>query len=853
VIFSLFSTIGRAQCPAPTQSMARLSKKSKKKKKRNRDEDGFSLSSETKRGIVAVFLIAFTALVILSFFHSAGSLGEVLNNGLAWLFGWDRFILPLFFLIFAATALFPERGRFSLWNHIGVILFFLSFNGLLHLLLLWNLSPAQQQISKAGGIVGSLLGNMIPGFAGFWGGLVILLAILSVALMLIFNISIRQLIDAPQTVSQWMGQLKHFGRGDNDEDWEDEEEEEDWEEEEDEEEEDDDEILEDDEELIIDDTDEQEEIEIEEANAEEKFSKSEVKEAKKKKRRKKYAGIPLQLMDLSTSRANSGDIERNIEVIQKTFEHFGINVEMGETATGPTVTQYTLRPARGIKLSRILGLQNDLALALAAHPIRIEAPIPGKSLVGIEVPNQKIATVTLRDLLESKEFKRSKNQTTVPLGKDVAGKTWTAPIEKMPHMLIAGATGSGKSVCLNTIIVSLMYQNSPEDLRFILVDPKRVELTPYEGIPHLLVPPITKVEDTVNALKWTVREMERRLDVLSKFKARDINSYNEKAEERMPKIVVAIDELADLMSTSGREVEAAIVRIAQMARAVGIHLILATQRPSVDVITGIIKANVPTRVAFAVASQTDSRTILDCSGAEKLLGRGDMLYTSANTSKPKRLQGAFLSEDEIQDIAKHLKQGELTDYNHAVTEGTGSTSVFGDSDDSDPLIDEAIQAILESQRASTSFLQRRLRVGYARAARMMDILEEMGIIGEGRGAKPREILIEEWPPGNSPTENIPTAQDDFDEADIEDDYEKDFEEPEENEEDDEIELIDEDEEGDENDDIEYEEEDGEEYEDEEEEEEEEEDDDYELLDDEEYENAQEGDYLDEDEDEEEIF
>jgi DNA segregation ATPase FtsK/SpoIIIE, S-DNA-T family len=834
VIFSLFSML-----------MARLSKKSKKKKKKNKDDEGFSLSSETKRGIIAVFLLAFTALVILAFFQSAGSLGVLINNGLAFLFGWDRFIIPLFLLILAATALFPERGRFSFWNHLGTLLFFLSFNGLLHLLLLWSLDASQQNVSEAGGVIGTILGNLIPGFAGFWGGLIILFAILTVAFMLIFNISIRQLIDAPQTVSEWLGQIKHFGGSDEEEDWDEdeEEEEEEWEEEEEEDEED--------EGLIIDDTDEMEELEVEEAETEEKFSKRKVKEKKKKKRLKKYAGIPLQLMDLSTSRASSGDVERNKEMIQKTFEHFGINVEMGDTATGPTVTQYTLRPARGIKLSRILGLQNDLALALAAHPIRIEAPIPGKSLVGIEVPNQKIATVTLRDLLESKSFKRRKTPTTVPLGKDVSGKTWIAPVEKMPHMLIAGATGSGKSVCLNTLIVSLMYQNSPEDLRFILVDPKRVELNVYEGVPHLLVPPITKVEDTVNALKWAVREMERRLDLLAKFKARDINSYNEKAEERLPKIVIAIDELADLMSNSGREVEAAIVRIAQMARAVGIHLILATQRPSVDVITGLIKANIPTRLAFAVASQTDTRTILDCAGADKLLGRGDMLYTSAETSKPKRLQGAFLSEEEIQDIVKHLKREDLADYNHAVTEGTGSTSVFGDADeDSDPLIEDAIQAILQSDRASTSFLQRRLRVGYARAARMMDILEQMGIIGEGQGAKPRDILITEWPPSGNLKEGMPTAQDDYEEAG----YENDEEKTEELEDEDEVFEID-DEENEEAEEEEIEEEEYEEVEEEEEEVEElEEEEEYEEAEEEgDYEDSQEGDYLDDEDEDEEIF
>ena len=383
-----------------------------------------------------------------------------------------------------------------------------------------------------------------------------------------------------------------------------------------------------------------------------------------------------------------------------------------------------------------MALQNDLALALAAHPIRIEAPIPGKSLVGIEVPNQRVATVTLRELIESKNFQKRESPLSIPLGKDVSGLSWVIRLEKMPHMLVAGATGSGKSVCLNTIITALLFQNGPDDLKLILVDPKRVELTAYTGIPHLLVPPITKVDDTVNALKWTVREMDRRLDILSKFGARDIDAYNKRAEERMPKIVIVIDELADLMNTNGREVEATIVRIAQMARAVGIHLVLATQRPSVDVITGTIKANIPGRLAFAVASQTDSRTILDIAGAEKLLGRGDMLFTCAELSKPKRIQGAFISSDEVERVVNFLKEDGTPDYNFAITEITKAGTVFDEASDDEPMLEEAIRVILEGGKALL-YLQRRLRVGYGRAADDRSARRK-GVVGPGDGAKPRK-------------------------------------------------------------------------------------------------------------------
>ncbi len=431
-------------------------------------------------------------------------------------------------------------------------------------------------------------------------------------------------------------------------------------------------------------------------------------------------------------------------VIQKTLQNFDIPVEMGEVRVGPTVTQYSLKPADGVKLSHIVALHNDLAMALAAHPIRIEAPIPGKSLVGIEVPNQKIALVTLRELMESPEARNNKNILNVALGKDVSGKPWFADLGGLPHMLIAGATGSGKTICINTLLMSLLFSHTPETLRFILVDPKRVELTLYNGLPHLLTPVITDVQKTVNALRWCIGEMERRFEILAKSGQRNIINYNKTMEEKMPYIVFMVDELADLMVTAGAEMEAGIIRLAQMARAVGIHLVLATQRPSVDIITGLIKANISARIAFSVASIVDSRTILDMAGAEKLLGRGDMLWSPPDMSSPKRLQGAFVSEEEIKRVIDFLKAEEGPQYNDAVVDRAQSATIFvkiDNSDDSDPLLEEAKKVIIQAGKASASLLQRRLKVGYARAARLLDLLEAQGMIGPGDGAKPREVLI----------------------------------------------------------------------------------------------------------------
>jgi S-DNA-T family DNA segregation ATPase FtsK/SpoIIIE len=423
---------------------------------------------------------------------------------------------------------------------------------------------------------------------------------------------------------------------------------------------------------------------------------------------------------------------------------------MGEVSVGPTVTQFTFKPADGIKLTRITALHNDLALALAAHPIRMEAPIPGKSLVGIEVPNLQSAKVNMGEMLLSKDYKSRTNNLSIALGKDVSGKPIFAILDKMPHLLIAGATGSGKSVCVNSIIISLMYQNSPDELKFILVDPKRVELPVYNGIPYLLTPVITDVKKTIGALKWAIVEMERRFELLSKFGNRNIASYNQTHADKLPYIIIIIDELADLMATSPNDMEAGIVRLAQMARAVGIHLILATQRPSTEVITGLIKANIPARISFSVASSIDSRTILDGSGAEKLVGRGDMLYLGPELTKPRRLQGVFVSDKEIADVIRFIKSHGEAEYDEkllatagsGLTGGSGLGSSFGDNSD-EPLINEAIEVIRESGKASASLLQRRLKLGYARAARILDLLEEKGMIGPSDGAKPREVFLDQ--------------------------------------------------------------------------------------------------------------
>lgn len=460
---------------------------------------------------------------------------------------------------------------------------------------------------------------------------------------------------------------------------------------------------------------------------------------------------PIQLLEESISgKADRGDIKKNAEQIEKTLESFGIAAQVAEVNLGPSVTQYALEIALGTKLSKITTLSNDLALALAAPTgqIRIEAPIPGRSLVGVEVPNRSPEVVGLRQMLASEVVKKSKSKLAVALGLNVSGEPIMADIARMPHALIAGSTGSGKSVCLHSFISTLLFRASPDEVKLILVDPKRVELTQYNGIPHLLTPVIVDPTKVLSALKWAIDQMDQRYKIFSEIGARNIDAYNELSGlTAMPYIVIIIDELADIMLFSPAEVEDSICRIAQMARATGIHLIISTQRPSVDVITGLIKANIPCRIAFNVSSQIDSRVIIDSPGAEKLLGRGDMLFVPPDQAKPTRIQGVYVSEPEIKKLIDFLKKSGVTpEYSEEVVNLPVKSTVAGESEgEKDGLFDEALKIICQYNRASASLLQRRLKVGYARAARILDQLEQAGLIGPADGSKQREVLVKNPP------------------------------------------------------------------------------------------------------------
>jgi len=460
---------------------------------------------------------------------------------------------------------------------------------------------------------------------------------------------------------------------------------------------------------------------------------------------------PISLLDKTESRPDSGDIKENIEIIKTTFENFGINVEVVEVTIGPTVTRYAIKPPEGVKLSKILALQNDLALALAVQNIRIEAPIPGRALIGIEVPNIKSAIVRLRSLIENPEFLESESLLLFPVGRLITGEPFYADLALMPHILIAGTTGSGKSVFIHSILISLLMKNTPEVLNFILVDPKRIELVRYENLPHLLMDPILDVKKVVPVMNWVIDEMERRYKEFQNYRVRDIDAYNklqiQKKKKIMPRIIFVIDEMADLMIKQGNLIESAIVRLAQMARATGIHLVLATQRPSVNVVTGLIKANIPNRICFKVASQVDSRTVLDYSGAEKLIGAGDMLFISNIFGGMKRIQAPLVTEKEIERIVdfwakQALEKEDFEKEEISLEEYEKPKEAIETEESEEELVKAAFQIILETGKASTSLLQRKLKIGYSRAARILDILEEKGIVGPQEGTKPRKILIE---------------------------------------------------------------------------------------------------------------
>lgn len=696
------------------------------------------LEPHTKQAIGAVIFVVLGVYFSLALFGYAGVVGGFTNQTLNYLLGGGAYLAPVVCAFYIYALLNPKDNEpVSFSKIIGIALLFFSLLGALDL----------YQVDL-GGLTGWLLGTPLKLMFGNIATGVVLGAFFLIGLFLTFNIGLR---------------LPKFGSDEVEEDTEEE-----------------DEVV-----LVADEEETDEDVETEED------SEAETETPRKKTVGERlglskgsadfvvssfegpYAPPPLSLLQKDRGKGKSGDVKASSNIIKRTLKNFNIDVEMDEVTIGPSVTQYSLKPAEGVRISKIVGLQNNLELALAASPIRIEAPIPGKSLVGIEVPNTSKATVGLASLLSSPEYTDSPKPLLVALGRDIAGKPHFANLAKMPHCLIAGTTGSGKSVTIHALVTSLLFRNSPEQLRFIMVDPKRVELTQYNSIPHLLTSVITDAKKAILSLKWAIKEMERRLGVLETEKVRDITSYHENIykpakaafakgdqsdedranlPEPMPFIVIFIDELADLMTAYPRELEACIVRLAQMSRAVGIHLVLSTQRPSVNVITGLIKANVPSRIALKVASQIDSRTILDQVGAEKLLGQGDMLFVSNDIGKPIRLQSAYITEEELKKVVEYLKDQtgahNLDSINLDGKNGDNNPDAFfgsmvdsdGGGEDDDDLYEDAKQAVLEAGKASTSYLQRKLRVGYSRAARLIDILEERGVIGPANGAKQREIL-----------------------------------------------------------------------------------------------------------------
>lgn len=672
--------------------MARRKKYKKHKEGWFSDVD-WSINPETIReiGSVIFFIIAF--FLLLAMLNGAGKLGVYTINYLAYLFGVFGYLL---FIIFALVGYFlwnPKKVELKASSWIGGLMLIIAFPAL---------------ISPAGGAMGLSISGFFRNLIGPFATFVLLFGLSVIGFILLFNTSVKNLYlgfmgeenTEKQPASINSTKVSVFTTLKNT------------------------------------------------FKAKPATNKASVEVAQMPMPSKHFDANwqypPLDILEISTTKATSGNIAKNVETLQKTLADFSIDVVMGDVNIGPTVTQYTFKPVEGVKLNQIIARQSDLALALAAHPIRIEAPIPGKAAVGIEIPNKISAVVTMREILETDDFKKAKSNLSIALGRDVAGLPVTIDLKKMPHMLIAGATGSGKSICINGIIMSFLYQNSPEDLRLILIDPKRVEFTAYNDIPHLLTPVIVEPDKTLNALKWAVAEMERRYKMLAECGKRDILSYNANPGEqgKLPYIVIVIDELADLMMKSAKEVEAAIVRLAQMARAVGMHLIIATQRPSVNVITGLIKANVSSRIAFAVASQIDSRTIIDQSGAEKLLGKGDMLYISPEFGKPKRIQGVLVTEKEIKGVADFLRKTGQPAYDNSIMDFGTRSAVNGEGGEiDDDMYEEAKEVVVSSGKASASYLQRRLRIGYARAARLLDILEEQGVVGPAEGAKPRQVLV----------------------------------------------------------------------------------------------------------------
>ncbi len=697
------------------------------KKKQVKEKKSFldQLSREIKKSVIAIVLLGVSVILVLALFDKAGPAGGYVYLGLMKAFGWGYYLLPAMTLLLAIVFLAHHELEWLAPPLFGGIGFVLGALGVIDILFPHN-----------AGFVGTGVGLIQQPF-GYQASLVIMGVVMVASLIIALDLPIRIKRKEKNEEEKKKSQPTPENGAD---------------------------------------------VNSAVATAEEAAKLAAAEEKKKDKGAdvligkeaelplmnkkpvvfKDYVPPPISLLISSIERPTAGDLRANANIIKRTMDSFGISVEMGEINIGPKFTRYTLKPAEGVRLAKLTALVHDLALALAAHPIRIEAPIPGKSLVGIEVPNKTAAMVRLGSLLAYPEFSQS-HPLSIILGRDVTGEPIAVNIAKMPHMLVAGATGSGKSVTIHTFITSLLFKNSPQTLQFIMIDPKKVELSIYNGIPHLASPVVTEGKKAAGVFRWAIQEMERRYETLLKAGCRDITGYNAKNKDtQMPFLVIVVDEIADLMMSHGKDIETAIVRLAQMARATGIHLILATQRPSVEVVTGLIKANIPCRIALQVASQIDSRTILDSAGAEKLLGGGDMLIVSSEFSKPKRLQGAFVTEAEIHSVVDFIKEHNqpktidtpvVLDLNgnpvpttaDLIAKPAGMPDLSFedlDSDEDDDLYDEAVETVKQAQKASASLLQRRLKVGYARAARLLDLMEAKGIIGPGEGAKPREVFLE---------------------------------------------------------------------------------------------------------------
>lgn len=730
-----------------TKESARNPERTRERRKYEYQEKKF-VKDETLQSILSIILFLCATLFLLASVGKAGLVGTKIYSFFGMLFGIGYFLIPLLFAMLGIAFLKSLSQRFSMTKIIFSLVFFFSALGIIEI-----------AKAKSGGMVGEVMIKPLIALFDVYSSIILLFASIVISLLVIFDTHLK---------SEWLLFWRRLRS------------------------------------LPADD-EEYDNIDVENAvsksvaleekrksneKIETKADKEErpqatITQPKKKESKdevaddlglqgirahtftKEYIAPPLSLLEVDKGRPGVGDVKANANIIKRTLQNFGIDVEMDEITIGPTVARYALKPAEGVRLSKIVSLQDNLALALAAQTIRVEAPIPGKSLVGIEVPNSSKTVVGLGSLLATKEYQSSPKPLLTSIGKNVSGDAVFYDLAKMPHLLIAGTTGSGKSVTVHSILTSLLYRNSPDLLKFIMVDAKRVELTLYNKIPHLLTPVITDAKKTILALKWAAKEMDRRYDVLEQCSVRDISSYHknilepaikkdknaETLPETMPYIVVVIDELADLMQAFPRELEASIVRLAQMSRAVGIHLILSTQRPSVNVITGLIKANIPTRIALKVQSQIDSRTIIDKAGAEKLVGQGDMLFSSQDAPEPVRIQSPYISESEVKKVAKYLVDSYKDEIPQTDLGLTGEkvddaknpifdSSLMDDEqgEDDDDLYEEAKEIVIQAGKASTSYIQRKLRVGYARAARLMDILEERGVIGPADGAKPREVL-----------------------------------------------------------------------------------------------------------------